>query len=165
MKIEIKGAAGKRSRTSVLLLIILFVSLKAPAQHYFASVSVNEQKISIDSAFDQIEVKGNVRIVLSDELIVKGDTKNIGHVKAFVKNGKLIVNASRNYDLKELTIYLPVLHVKTLVVNGDSEVYFEGSKQPEGLEIIIKSDALVSVNYLGKFKIVSGQSFEPSGSR
>lgn len=157
--------AGKR----ILLPIIVFTtSLMASAQADFQTPLIQSREIELVKKYDQVEVIGDVTIILTDNLegktIFRGNPKEVQAAKVTIKNGKLVIDADRKRSVSKFTVYLPASPMRLLIASGKSEILSSGTIKTRDLEIFLNGSSYVSVRYDGKLNIVPGAGFELVGN-
>ena len=125
----------------------------------------NEQKeVNLMGSFHQVEVRGNVIVVLTngpaDKLWLNGNMDDLDRVQTSVKNERLVINADMKRRKSKLTLSIPVATVTSLIIDGDTEVYSSGTIKTNDLEIVLDGTSLVSVKYLGRLKVFAGERCE-----
>ena len=149
----------------ILLTVIAFTnSIAASEQTYSLKPLVQSREIEILKAYSEVEVIGDVTIILTNNLegkiLFRGDPKEVEAAKATIKNRKLIIDAHRKRSRNIFTVYLPVSTVSLLITSGKTEVLSSGTIKTPGLEIFLNGSSFVSVRYEGKLNIVPGTGFE-----
>jgi hypothetical protein len=122
------------------------------------------KEINLSEVFQEIEVRGNITVILTNEptskLLAKGNPKDLNHIKTTLKNRKLLIDAQGKISSSKLTIYIPVINAALLVTNGKTEIFSLGTIKPKDLKIILNGDSRISVNYEGKLKILPGEGYD-----
>lgn len=154
----------KLGKQFLLPVIAFTISIAASAQTYSLTPLVQSREIEILKAYSEVEVIGDVTIILTNNLegkiLFRGDPKEVEAAKATIKNRKLIIDAHRKRSRNIFTVYLPVSTVSLLITSGKTEVLSSGTIKTPGLEIFLNGSSFVSVRYDGKLNIVPGTGFE-----
>lgn len=149
-------------RNVLLSFFTLFISLAAQAQPNLSLTHTDHQEISITGEYKHIEVWGNVTVMLtdatSDKLLLEGNAKNFNRVKATVNDGRLEITAVKKKSLSKLIIYVPAKDAKSLIVNGDAEIF--GVVRTDDLKILLNGASKVRVRYSGKLKIEPADGYD-----
>ncbi|MBP6285974.1 MAG: DUF2807 domain-containing protein [Ferruginibacter sp.] len=154
----------KRIFTNVLLpLSVLLISMTAHSQEK-AARKYERRKINIPENCRQVEVHGDVKLILTNaltnNLVLDGKIKNTASVRTICRDGKLIIDAGRYHRFSRLTVYLGVGDIRSIVLNGDTKVFSEGMVRTNDLEILLGGNASVSVNYAGTLKITPAEGID-----
>lgn len=152
-----------------LPVIAFAISLTTSAQPYFQKQEIQFREIELFKAFNEIEVSGDVTIILTNNLenkiIFRGYTKDLLQARASVKNGKLLVDVNRQRRHEKFTVYLPVSGISSLITSGKTEVRSAGTIKIQDLEILLNGSSLVSINHDGKLKVTPGAGYEIVSAR
>lgn len=144
-------------------LSVLLISMTAHSQEK-ASPKYERRQINIPENFRQVEVYGDVKLILTNtpanNLVLDGKNKNTACVKTICRNGKLIIDAGKYHHFSRLTVYLGVGDIRSIVINGDTKVLSEGMVKTKDLEILLGGNASVSVNYAGTLKITPAEGID-----
>lgn len=116
-------------RRILVPIIALFITATAFAQSPCTS-PVDRKEINIQELFHEIEVKGDVVVILTTappgEIMVEGNSSELHTIKAVVKRGKLTIEAEKRKCSSKLTVFVSVTNVDTLIINRESEVFSFG---------------------------------------
>ncbi|MBC7886791.1 MAG: DUF2807 domain-containing protein [Ferruginibacter sp.] len=167
MKFHSKGCIQKTMLDSVpkvlTMVSILFTSLVATAQYHSIQSAFDRKEINIGEAFQQVEVRGDVTLVLSNGpaggLLLEGNQKDISGVKTILKNGQLVIDAAKKKSFAKLVVYIPAADIKSLIVYGAAEIFSSGKIKTPELEIILNGESFVTVNYEGIVKVTAGEEY------
>ena len=155
---------NKMGKQFLLPIILFAATLATTAQPLFQNKNTVSREIPIDKPFDQVEVMGDVTIILTNNfegrLILHGDIDDLQLAKASVKNRKLIIDAKRKKRDNKLTLYLPVSGLDMLTTSGKTEVISSGTIKTKNLEILLYGSSIVSINYEGKLRVTPGTGYE-----
>lgn len=158
----------KLGKRFFLPLIVFTISLAASAQNGFQTPLIQSREIELVKKYDQVEVIGDVTIILTDNLegkiIFRGNAKEVQAAKVSIKNRKLIIDANRKRSVDKFTVYLPASTMRLLIASGKTEVLSSGTIKTRDLEIFLNGSSYVSVRYNGKLNIVPGAGFELIGN-
>jgi hypothetical protein len=161
MKKQIQKTIGTMRQKAVLAVFILFISISSNAQ--FHRMSTNLREINLTETFKQIEVKGNVTVVLTNEsvnrLTLEGNARDLSKVNASVKDQKLVINAENRRGYSRLIVYVPATNASELVINGDTDVLTSGAIKINDLAITLNGVSSVSLKYEGKVKVMPGEEY------
>lgn len=155
----------RKPGTRFLLSIIAFIfSLLASAQSYFQKPVTLSRRIELVKAFNEVEVLGDVTIILTNNLegkvLFHGDPKDVRFAKATIKNKKLIIDANNKRSFSKMTVYLPASGFNSLITSGKTEILSSGTIKVHDLEILLNGSSLVSINYDGKLRVTPGTGYE-----
>ena len=138
--------------------------LTTPDPYAYGKADSNLTEINFAQKFQEVEVRGNVKVILinrrADKIWIKGPFVDLTHIETKVKNEKLIINAKRRKSLFGPTIYLPVTSVHSLIINDDAEIFSMGMVTINDLQIILNGTSIVSLRYNGKLNIMTGTGSE-----
>lgn len=168
MKSNIKKSSQPKNKpalqTILLLLFLVCYSVAGKAQVKPTSVLNIRNEINLPGTYKYIEVRGDVMVMLTNELAgniwLEGDSTDFNNVKTTIKKGKLLINAERKRSFKKMIIYVPVTAVTALLITGDAEIFSSGTITTNGLEITLNGNSLVAVNYKGKLKISPADGYD-----
>jgi cell division ATPase FtsA len=153
----------------LLVLIALAITATTSAQQLFEDPLIQVKKIDIAETFNKIEVRGNAVIVLTNNLtnsvVLRGDVDDLQEATARVKKGKLIINASKNYNASKFIIYLPAGNINSLVTSGNTQILSSGTIKVSDLEILLSGSSHVSIRHEGNLRITPGAGYEIAGGR
>src|SRR5262245_44439178 len=115
-----------QGRKLFLALMTLVIAVTTSAQQFFEDPLIKVKKIDLTEAFNKIDVRGNAVIVrtndLTNSVVLRGDVNDLEQATTRVKNGKLIINASRSYYTTKFVIYLPAGNINSLATSGNTEI-------------------------------------------
>ena len=119
--------------------------------------------IELAEKYQQVEVFGDVKIFLTNDatpkLQLKGEAADLESIKVKIKNGKLIVDASKVAG-SEISIYMSITDVYLLEVDGSSQIYSAGIINITSLQISLNETSMASIKYNGKLKVIAGRDAE-----
>jgi len=166
MKQLIQISKGKKLLVAVIALVI---TATTSAQQFFEDPLFKVKKIDIAETFNKIEVRGNVVIVLTNNLtnsvVLRGDADDLEQATARVKKGKLVVNAAKNYSGSKFIIYLPAGSINSLVTFGNTQILSSGIIKVSDLEILLAGPSHVSIRHEGNLRITPGMGYEITDGR
>ena len=146
------------------VLIALAIAGTTSAQQLFEDPVIQIRKIDIAEAFNKIEVRGNVIIVLTNDLtnrvVLRGDVNDLQEATARVKKEKLIINVTRNYYASKFIIYLPAGSINSLATSGNTQIVSSGTIKVSDLEILLYGSSHVSIRHEGNLRITPGPGYE-----
>ena len=133
MKKNFKGHAGMFSasmcRKVLIPVLALLISVTAFSQSP-CSAPVDRKEISITDVFSEVEVKGEITVILTTqpagEIMVEGNANDLYTVKASVKKGRLVIEADKRKCPSKMTVFVSVNNVDTLIINRESEIFSFG---------------------------------------
>lgn len=148
-----------KMKITIAAILLTIISLNVSAQ-----AKIEVQKVNLPASFQTIEVEGEVRVLLTnetpDELIYKGNRKDVSRIRSIVKDGKLIIDATAKRTFDELVIYVPVGSAKSLVVKGNAQVYSAETIRTNALEIVLKGETYLKVAHRGPVKVKAGDGYD-----
>ena len=154
----------------LFVLIALAITGTTSAQQLFEDPDIQIRKIDIAEAFNKIEVRGNVIIVLTNDLtnrvVLRGDVNDVQEASARVRKGKLIIDATPKYYAGKFIIYLPAGSINSLATSGNTQIVSSGTIKVSDLEILLYGSSHVSIRHEGRLRVIPGVGYEISdGSR
>jgi Putative auto-transporter adhesin, head GIN domain len=156
---QIQKTIGATRQKAVLAIFILFISISSNAQDH-DWMPTEQKEINLTEKFKQIEVKGNITVVLTNEtvtrLTLQGNARDLSKVNASVKDEKLVIDAEKKRGYSKLIVYVPASNASSLVINGDTNVYSSGAIKIDDLAITLNGVSSVSLRYQGKVKVTPG---------
>ena len=171
MKSTFRQSAGKKisswSQKFFLSVLVLGAFISVNAQlHGNNPTAIAHKEIKNGQTFENVEVSGDVIVVLTNaqnnDIVLKGNSKDIDMVTAIEKENKLEINAERKKTVSKLVVYLPVARMRSLKITGDAKVFSSGDIVADDLEIIVKGDSMVKVSYQGKLTVTPADGYEMS---
>ena len=144
----------------------LFTSAFAIANNHPAEDDIIRKTVNIEDFFRNVTIHGNISVVFTTEaprmVIIEGKAKNISHIKATVKNSRLIIDARSAKNLAGTTVYISSSMVKSLNVNGDGTVTSDGIMRTKDLLITLNGNSLVHLASAekGKIKVEAADGYE-----
>lgn len=158
----------KLAKRLFLPVVVFTISLAASAQTDLQSPLIQSREVELTKAFNEVEVIGDVTIILTNNLegkiLFRGESKEVQAAKATVKNKKLIIDADRKRSPNKFTVYLPA-SLKLLITSGKTEVLSSGTVKVHDLEIFLNGSSFISVRYHGKLNVVPGAGYELTETR
>ena len=167
MKSSIKKSIAKKSSAcfqklflSVLALGV-FVTVNAQFHEHNPAVVVHKE-IRNSLAFENVEVRGDITLVLTNEqrsdIQLQGNIMDIDMVTTVEKDNKLEISAKKNAS--ELIVFVPANKMHSLKINGDAKVFSSGDITVEDLVITLKGDSIVKIYHHGKLTVIPAQGYE-----
>jgi hypothetical protein len=140
--------------------IILLVAMIASVLSAGATGKDSLTKIrnwTVTESFHTIVVNDDVDVMLIEDpsavISVEGLTKFVDAIQLQVKDGKLIISSTKHYINRRAFVFIPVRHLESIVVKGNSEVNTIGALQSSMLQVYIENDCLVSIRNNGQVKV------------
>lgn len=153
----------------LLPVMALTMSLASSAQAYFPEQVVQSREVELTTAFNEVEVIGDVTIILTNNIerkvVFQGDVKDVEQAKATVKHRKLVIQASRKKSQGKFTVYLPASTIRLLITSGKTEIFSSGTIKTRDMEIFLNGSSFVSVRYDGKLNLVPAAGYELINTR
>jgi hypothetical protein len=114
--------------------------------------------------FENIEIKGDVTVILTNEqtrnIMVRGIDKDISLVTTTGNEKTLEINAEKKRTSSNLVIFLPVADMHSLKVIGDAKIFSSGNIAVDNLEIILNGNSMVRVYCYGSLKVTPAEGYE-----
>ena len=116
------------------------------------------REISINSAFQKIELGRNVQLVLvPDENrssgVIEGDENFIPAVNVSIDNGVLSITSKQNLKGRKIKVYVPITTLTLLDLASDASVTSEGILQLDDLKVIVNDGSTVALKVIGNLQI------------
>jgi hypothetical protein len=151
-----------------LPVFTLLISIVAAAQvHPNRSPVVDRKEINVSEPFQQIEVRGNVNVILTNApagyILLEGNYKDIGHVETILGKGKVVIDAQEKQSFSNLNVYVSSANLSSLTINGDGDVRSLGTVKTSELELILNGIVGVEVRNEGKVKVIPGEGYDLLG--
>src|SRR6185295_3388190 len=145
------------------LAMAIFIS--SDAQIYPAGqLTPAYKEITISQEFENVEITGDVTVVLtnalSSNIVLRGTGKDINTVKTIEKESALEINAEKKKTGAKLIVYLPVINMHSLRVTGNAQIFSSGDIRVDDLEIILNGNSLVKVYCYGNLKVTPAEGCE-----
>lgn len=119
----------------------------------------NRRQRKIPAAFKQIEVLGDITLILvkgaAGMMLLKGNPVDLDRIKTIVQNNTLVIDARNKKTLCNLIACVSALSIIPLIINGDAELS-SGNTDCSDLEITLNGDARLKMDYEGKVTINAG---------
>lgn len=116
-------------RKMLLQFFALSITMTAIAQSEPCTSPVERKEINITEIFQQIEVKGEISVILTSgpagEIVLEGSANDISTVKVAVKQGRLIIDAEKKKNCR-LTVFVSVTNVTGLLIKRDATLFSFG---------------------------------------
>ena len=116
-------------RMAIVPILALLISATAFSQSP-CSGPVDRREITINDLFNEVEVRGEIVVILTTEpageLMVEGNVIDLYAVKTTVKKGRLIIEADKRKCSSKMTVFVSVNNVDTLIINRESEIFSFG---------------------------------------
>ena len=133
MEINLNGRARLLSASAYRKVLVPIIALLTAATAFSqtpCSSPADRKEIVVADMFHEIEVKGDVTVILTTapagEIMVEGNASELHTVKATVKRGKLTIEAEKRKCSSKPTVFVSVNNVDTLIINRESEVFSFG---------------------------------------
>ena len=169
MKSTIKKSTGTQISAlgQKLLLSVFAFGIIMTGHGQFSEynpVAVAHKEVNNNRAFENVEISGDVILVLTNEktndVTLQGDSKDIDAVIMTEKSNKLEINATNAKAMSKLVVYVPAGTMHALKITGDARVFSSGNIVVDDLEITLKGNSMVRVNHYGKLTVKPAQGFE-----
>ena len=152
----------KKLITPVLAMIITMAS---HAQIYpIGQLTAAYKEISSSRSFDNVEITGEVTVVLtnalSSNIMLRGSEKDLNMVRTIEKERSLEINAEKKRTVSKLIVYLPVTNVHSLKITGNAQVFSSGDIKVDDLEIILNGNSLVKVYCYGNLRVKPAEGYD-----
>lgn len=153
------------SKKLLMPALALVIFMTSDAQIYPVGRSaVAHQEINNSLAFENVEVTGEVTVILTNSqsrsIMLQGNSKDITVVKTTEKDRTLEINAEKKRTASKLIVYLPVAKMRSLRVTGNTQVFSSGDIRVDDLEIILNGDAMVRVYCYGNLRVKPAEGYE-----
>ncbi|MBC7902520.1 MAG: DUF2807 domain-containing protein [Gemmatimonadaceae bacterium] len=123
--------------------------------------NTTSREIAFVTSFNQVEVWGNVTIVLVEDscqnLLVTGATREVNRLSARVRKNRLTINASYTDNNEVMTVYVSASMLKLLVINGNATIRTEGAIKSENLKIVLNGASDLKITSFGKVAVTAGE--------
>jgi len=154
------GACFQKLFMSVLTLGI-FITVNAQFHGHNPAVVVHKE-IRNSQAFENVEIRGDVTLVLTNEqrsdIQLQGNIMDMDMVTTVEKDNKLEITAKKNAS--ELIVFVPVNKMHSLKINGDAKVFSSGEIVVDDLVITLKGNSTVEVYHHGKLTVIPAEGYE-----
>ena len=134
-------------------LLPLF-SFRPAEDNQLQKLPVVKKELKIDSSFKNIQIEGDVSLVLTNapagKIIIEAKEKDFKKVKYFFENKVLVIDASRKHLFAKLTIYLSAVTLQNLQLNGDGNISSIDFIQSDHLHLSLNGDIKVKVKTMGE---------------
>ena len=105
----------------VLVPVLALLTSAAAFSQSPCSAPVDRKEINITEVFNEVEVKGEITIILTaqpaGEITVEGNANDLNAVKASVKKGRLVIEADKRKCPSKMTVFVSANNVDTLIIN------------------------------------------------
>jgi hypothetical protein len=120
------------------------------------------KEISINSAFEKIELGSNIQLVLvQDEnrsaVVIDGDENFIPAVNISIDRGVLSITSKQNLKGRKIKVYVPVTTLTLLDLASDASVTTEGIVKLDDLKVIVHDGSRADLHILGNLQIEPGE--------
>lgn len=132
-----------------------FLSLLAIAFTALSATAADPERLVLTVGnVEHLNIQDNIDVVLvqgaPDENVIIMDQNASNKLNIKLANKKLVIAAqNHSYRKQKITVYVYVNKLKTITVEGDSQVKTEGSLNAEKLDLYIGGDAQVHVKTNG----------------
>ena len=117
--------------------------------------------VSLQEKYTTMLIESDLAVVLtesnSNEIVLKGDERDIKKVKVKVEDGKLILTSLTQSFKPDVTIYVPAGLLSKIDVYGKAKLSSENTLSNEKLKVILADEATINIRSQGKV-IVEGTS-------
>ena len=151
-------------RKVALVTAAFTISLAMAAQPQFQKPVAQSKVIEFDNPFDEVEVIGDVTIILTNnqegKILFQGAQEDLEQAKAVIKKRKLVIHANRKGRSAKFTVYLPASKIGLLQTSGKTEILSSGTIRIRDLAIFLNGSSFVSVRHNGNLSVIPGAGFE-----
>lgn len=145
--------------------LAVLVSMNSHAQvDPIGQLAATYKEINSNHAFESIEVKGDVTVILTNEqtnnIMLRGNDKDIRLVNTIEKGKNMEINAEKKRTASRLIVYLPATDMRSLKVTGNAQIFSSGNIAVDNLEIILNGASMVKVNCYGNLRVTPAEGFE-----
>lgn len=142
-------------------LFILLVSMFTFAGTKAGDVT---RELDITGSVYSIEVSDDINVVLTQstdaKLSITGEEKENKAVVFNQKNGRVQLLSKRGSLKNRVTVYVPVIDLRKLVINGKSYVRSNGIISSKKLQVTVAGEAKVEINNLGNIAFEADQDID-----
>jgi hypothetical protein len=125
---------------------------------------VIQKEMKFETSFQSVRIDGDISIVLTNDpagtLRAEGSEPTLNNIRYKVKNSELTIDAHRKNHLDKLTIYLSVATLKSMLVNGDANIFSTDIIKLENLQIWLNGITTVKVTTTGKVNVDASDAYE-----
>jgi hypothetical protein len=125
-------------------------------------IRTTTKEISINSAFQKIELGSNIHLVLVQDanrsaIVIEGDEKFIPAVNVSIDNGVLSITSKQNLNGRKIKVYVPVTTLTLLDLASDASVASEGVLKLDDLRVIVHDGSSATLRVIGNLQIEPGE--------
>lgn len=138
-----------------------FLSLLAIAFAVFSANAADPQRLILTVGnVEHLNIQDNIDVVLvqgaPDDNVILMDQNASAMLNLKLSNNKLVIGTQSHLSKKQkLTVYIYVNRLKTITVDGSSQVRTEGSLNADKIDLFIDGDARVHLKTRGIVKAYS----------
>lgn len=152
------------SLVSCLFLLVSFlISLTALARKIGDNKPVFTRTIVLSEIFQQLEVWGNIEIVLtpemSDSITIEGTTVDINLVGVKLKRGTLSVRAKWVNQASTTKIIIPAAMLNSVQVYGNAVISSAGELNTPKLKVFLDGEAQVKILSRGQVDVQASDGY------
>lgn len=147
-----------------LLSVFSFIlSLSSFANKSTDKSPVFRKTIMLGGICQQMEIWGNIEIILSPELsdriIVEGSAEDINTIKVNLKKGDLAVHAKWMKQIGKTKIFVPAAMLRFMQVDGNSEISSAGFLNVPRLKVVLNGETSVKIQSAGEVNVETGDGY------
>jgi len=120
--------------------------------------------ISLDQSFTGLVVDDNITVVLTNktgsEITVSGDRSQVKKLRAVVKKGYLNIWQPGGDKGEMLTVYVPAMLLRHIIVNGGSQISTASTLDNNGLEVIVNGACKLDLRSKGTIDVNGSSDYE-----
>ena len=128
----------------LLLLAVFFVYL----------LHAQDKTIKVPATYEKIVAGENIKLVLTEadpgELLVKGKKET----QITVRDGVLFIKKADCCKPGNITVYVPVKHIKSIELNDGASAYSRGQLQSGAMTVYVKGTSYFDLKSTGFIKVV-----------
>ena len=147
----------------IFLFFSFLISLTALAKKIGDNKPVFSRTIVLHEIFQQLEIWGNVEIVLtpemSDSITIEGTTVDINLVGIKLKHGTLSVRAKWVNQSTTTKIIIPAAMLTSVQVYGNAIVSSAGELSAPQLKVFLDGEAQVKIKSRGKVNVEASDGY------
>ncbi|HEX4877341.1 MAG TPA: DUF2807 domain-containing protein [Chitinophagaceae bacterium] len=147
----------------IVTVLVMFTMVMAA---YSKNIAQNPpvMKINLEKNFYYLEVNDHISVVLTNEtggeIVIDGDRVLARKVRAVVKKNRLYIWLAGNSRGETVTVYVPALLLKQVVINGDSRINTATTLNNSALDIVVNGACRLNLRSRGKIAISGTNEFE-----
>jgi hypothetical protein len=125
-------------------------------------IRTTTKEISINSAFQKIELGSNLQLVLVQDadrstVVINGDENFIPAINVSIDKGVLSITSKQNLKGRKIKVYVPVTTLALLDLASNASVATEGIVRLDDLKVIVHDGSTADLHVLGNLQIEPGE--------